>query len=147
MLNPPTPMSQAEIDELLARDVLARLATIDRHGFPHVTPMWFGWHDGAVLMTSLADRPHLRRLEHNPHAGVCVDVEDPFLPDGGRPNRQVRVFGLAEMFPDEGSKWTDAITHKYVHGPAAAARVAETATQDRVVISLRPTRLLAVSSV
>ncbi|HUA46071.1 MAG TPA: pyridoxamine 5'-phosphate oxidase family protein [Solirubrobacteraceae bacterium] len=80
-------MSADEIDALLAAAVPARLATIDRDGFPHVTPLWFIWADGTFYLTSIADRPHPRRLEANPRAGICVDVEEPERDDGQRPNR------------------------------------------------------------
>jgi nitroimidazol reductase NimA-like FMN-containing flavoprotein (pyridoxamine 5'-phosphate oxidase superfamily) len=34
------PLTEEEIDGLLARDVVARVATIDASGYPHVTPLW-----------------------------------------------------------------------------------------------------------
>lgn len=37
----PRPLTQAEIDELFHGDHLARLATIDAAGYPHVTPLCF----------------------------------------------------------------------------------------------------------
>lgn len=75
MLNAPRSLQPAEIGQLLARDVVARLATIDSNGFPHVTPLWFLWAEDAFWMTSLPDRPRLRRLAGNPKAGICIDTE------------------------------------------------------------------------
>jgi nitroimidazol reductase NimA-like FMN-containing flavoprotein (pyridoxamine 5'-phosphate oxidase superfamily) len=37
------PLREEEIAGLLARDVVARVATIDADGYPHVTPLWFLW--------------------------------------------------------------------------------------------------------
>ncbi len=62
-------MSDPEIEALLALEVPARVATLDRDGFPHVTPLWFVWSGGAFYMTSLYDRPHLNRLRRNSRAG------------------------------------------------------------------------------
>jgi nitroimidazol reductase NimA-like FMN-containing flavoprotein (pyridoxamine 5'-phosphate oxidase superfamily) len=101
MLKPPRPLQAGEIEQLLTRDVTAHLATLDSDGFPHVTPLWFVWAEGAFYMTSITDRPHLHRLQRDPRAGVCVDVEDPA--DGQRPNRQVRAVGTAELFADVGA--------------------------------------------
>lgn len=84
-------MTAHEIDALLAAAVPARLATIDSGGFPHVTPLWFIWTDGAFYLTSISDRPHLRRLAANPRAGICVDIEEAERDDGQHPNRQVRA--------------------------------------------------------
>lgn len=140
-------MTADEIDALLSAAVPARLATIDRDGFPHVTPLWFIWADGAFYLTSISDRPHLRRLAGNPRAGICVDVEEPERDDGQHPNRQVRAIGIAELSPDRDGIWTARVTDKYVRGPAAAAMRASRVADQRVVIRLRPDRLVAVASV
>lgn len=141
MLRPPRRLSAEEIGSLLALDVPARFATIDADGFPHVTPLWFVWDDGAFHLTSYSDRPHLRRLAGNPRAGLCIDIERPAREDGQRPNLQIRAVGQAELFDDAGGAWTRRIDEKY--GSARSpARV-----HDRVVIRLRPERLVAVASV
>ncbi len=98
-------------------------------------------------MTSFSDRPHLRRLERNPHAGLCVDAEQPQRPDGERPNQQVRAVGDAELFPDRDHAWTHRIDGRYLRGPAAEQRAAARAADERVLIRLRPVRLVAVASV
>jgi PPOX class probable F420-dependent enzyme len=147
MVRRPRPLDPAEIEALLALDIPARLATLDRDGFPHVTPLWFLWSDGAFYMTSIADRPHLRRLAANTRAGVLVDAEDAERDDGQRPNRQVRAIGEAEVFRDSDAEWTTRITEKYVRGPGAAASTASRAADQRVVVRLRPARIVAVASV
>jgi nitroimidazol reductase NimA-like FMN-containing flavoprotein (pyridoxamine 5'-phosphate oxidase superfamily) len=147
MVKRPRPLDPGEIEALLALDVPARLATLDHNGFPHVTPLWFLWADGAFYMTSIADRPHLRRLAGNPRAGLLIDTEDPERDDGQRPNRQVRVIGEAEVFSDDDGGWTSRITEKYVRGPGAASSIAARAADERAVVRLRPTRVVAVASV
>jgi nitroimidazol reductase NimA-like FMN-containing flavoprotein (pyridoxamine 5'-phosphate oxidase superfamily) len=147
MINRPRRLDAREVDALLALDVPAHLATLDSHGFPHITPLWFIWDDGAFYMTSIVDRPHLRRLATNPRAGIGIDVEDPERDSGQRPNRQVRAIGTAQLFPDDNAAWTTRITQKYVQGPAAAASIASRAADARIAICLRPTRLVALASV
>jgi len=147
MLKAPRKMSADEIDALLSIAVPAHLATIDHDGFPHVTPLWFIWADGAFYLTSIFDRPHLRRLAANPRAAICVDVEEPERDDGQRPNRQVRAIGTAEMSADDDGLWTGRITDKYVSGPAAASMHAARVADQRVVIRLKPDRFVAVASV
>ncbi len=109
-----------EIEELLAVDVPAHLATIDPRGFPRVTPIWFVWADGAFYMTSVEGQPHLRNID-----------------------RQVKGYGEAELFPDEAGEWTRRITLKYIRGEAADATAARRAAMPRVVIRLRPLRMTA----
>ena len=146
MIKRPRRLEESEIEALLALDVPAHLATLDRDGFPHVTPLWFIWEDGAFHMTSVADRPHLRRLAADPRAGLGIDVEGLERADGQRPNRQVRAVGNAELFPDQQGTWTIRITEKYLRGPGAAASAASRAADQRVVIRLRPAKLVAVGS-
>lgn len=147
MLKCPRRLAPNEIESLLARDVPAHLATLDRHGFPQVTPLWFVWENGAFFMTSIADRPHLSRLSRNPRAGLSIDVEEPERDDGQRPKREVRAVGDAELLVDRDAKWTGRITEKYVRGPAATEVIAARAADDRIVICLRPATLVAVASI
>ena len=147
MVKRPRRLAPGEIDTLLELDVPARLATVDRYGFPHVTPVWFVWADQKFVMTSIGDRPHLRRLAENPRAGLCIDIEDPERADGERPNRQIRAIGEAELFPDQGAQWTTRITEKYVRGVSASRTIAARTADDRVVISLTPIKLVALGSV
>lgn len=147
MIRPPRDLTANEIDALLGADVPARLATLDREGFPHVTPLWFVWSDGAFYLTSFPDRPHLRRLGRNPRAGICIDVEQPERDDGERPNRQIRAIGSAELFADDHGLWTRRITRKYAKGQMAPAREGQRAAQPRTVIKLVPVRIVAVASV
>jgi hypothetical protein len=89
----------------------------------------------------------LRRLAANTRGGVLVDAEDAERDDGQRPNRQVRAIGEAEVFPDSGRQWTTRITEKYVRGPGTAGSIASRAADQRVVMRLRPARIVAVASV
>jgi hypothetical protein len=143
----PRRLSTAELEELLAADVPARLATIDADGYPHVTPLWFLWADGAFHMTSFEGRPHLQRLELNVRAGLCVDVEAGERADGERPNRQVRAVGHAETFVDIDGGWTERITRKYVTGPGLSVQLERRLSAERIVIRLEPRTLLAIASV
>ena len=147
MVKRPRRLDADEVDALLALDVPARLATLDRKGFPHITPLWFVWEDGAFFMTSIVDRPHLHRLATNPRAGLCVDVEEPERADGQRPNRQIRAIGDATLFADNRGEWTRRITEKYVRGEAAGDVVGARTADERAVICLRPTKVVAVASV
>jgi nitroimidazol reductase NimA-like FMN-containing flavoprotein (pyridoxamine 5'-phosphate oxidase superfamily) len=81
------PLREEEIAGLLARDVVARVATIDADGYPHVTPLWFLWADGAIHLASDAGRPHLARLRDNPRAGLVI----------GRGRRAARRRGAAQQ--------------------------------------------------
>ena len=124
----------------------ARLATIDPHGFPRITPLWFVWEGRGFHMTSVVGQPHLHNLERDPRAAVCVDVEQRDAIGGVRPNRQVKGSGLAELIADDGGSWTRRITLRYVPGPEGVERAALRAAMPRALIRLRPRRLIALGT-
>ncbi len=136
-------LDEREIDQLLALDFPAHLATIDPSGFPRITPIWFVWADGAFHMTSVEGQPHLRNIARDPRASVCVDTEEPESARGVRLNRRVKGQGNAELFPDDGGTWTRRITLKYIRGAEGEAAAARRAAMPRVVIRLRPPRITA----
>lgn len=139
-------LSDEEVSEMLALDIPARLATIDPDGFPRITPIWFLWEAGAFYMTSYPFRPHLRNLVRNPHAAICIDVEEHAAVGGVRPNRQVKGQGTAETFPDQDGYWTSRITLKYIQGPDAELRAEQRASKPRIVIRLVPRKLVRIGT-
>jgi hypothetical protein len=140
-------LSQREVAELLDRPVSCKLATVDDAGYPHVTPLWFLWDGEVIRMTSLWDKPHLRRLRFNARACVLVEHEEDERADGERPNRQVRLVGDVGLSDDFDGSWTRRITGRYLRGPSAELVAVRRAAGRRVVIELRPRSVVAVASV
>ncbi len=65
---------QKPIDNLLNESILARIATIDENGRPHVVPVWFGW-DGECLWISAYSSTHkVRNIQKNPWISVVIDT-------------------------------------------------------------------------
>ncbi len=93
-------LEEYEVGELLSRDVVAHLATLDSEGYPHITPIWFLWEQGVFYLTSYVGRPHLGWIVRNPRVGLGIDVEAELRADGERPNKQVRVIGDARVSVD-----------------------------------------------
>lgn len=144
----PRPLNDEEVSNLLASDTVAHLATMDASGYPHVTPLWFLWSDGAFHFTSDASRPHLARMQANQRAGLVIDLEAEQRPDGQRPNKQFRAVGDAILSPDTGAAWTRRIWDKYIVGPEARnAASAGIGDRERVLIRIVPRSIVAVASV
>ncbi len=68
----------------IAAQRVARLATADAHGRPHVVPICFAL-EGDILYTPVDEKPkrgditrirRLRNIAHQPHVQVLVDVYD-----------------------------------------------------------------------
>ncbi|MFF2554261.1 pyridoxamine 5'-phosphate oxidase family protein [Nocardia sp. NPDC058058] len=140
-------LERPEIDDLLNLDVVARLATIDAHGFPHVTPIWFCWEDDRFYLTSFATRPHLGRIIRNPKVGLVIDVEDELRPDGERPNRQVRIVGEASVSADSEGMWTRRIRSKYIDGSIAPGAAERAVGRARSLVVITPREITGVASI
>jgi hypothetical protein len=65
-------MSAAEVDEFLGAARTCRLASVGQAG-PHVTPLWFVWHEGAMWMQSLTRSQRWTDLMRDPRVAVVVD--------------------------------------------------------------------------
>jgi len=139
-------LSEDEINDLLVRDVVARIATIDASGYPHVTPLWFLWSAGAFYLTSDVGRPHLARLHANPRAGLVIDVEGERRADGERPNSQVRAVGDASLIADAGGAWSRRIWDKYDAGNGGQDWAERLRDRHRMLIRIVPSQIVAVAS-
>ena len=70
-------MTDQELEQFLREPNLAKLATIDRDGTPHLVPIWY-LHDGhnLVIVTNPASRK-VRNIRRDPRVTVCVDRATP----------------------------------------------------------------------
>jgi PPOX class probable F420-dependent enzyme len=70
-------MDQSEeekfIEDFLARPLIARIATVNQNGQPHVVPVWFGWDGKAIWVSSFASTRKNKDLEHNPRVSIVID--------------------------------------------------------------------------
>jgi nitroimidazol reductase NimA-like FMN-containing flavoprotein (pyridoxamine 5'-phosphate oxidase superfamily) len=91
-LKPLTPEKQSLVDAFLAAPHIARLATADAAGAPHVVPVWYGWDGSALWVSSFANTRKISQIEHNPAISVAIDLVDA---DGT--TRAVILEGSAEL--------------------------------------------------
>lgn len=83
-----------EARDLLTRDPrVGHLATCDG-GDPHVAPLWFVVHDGAIELTTTGRK--LENLRRNPRVALSVQAGEPADPDWG-----VTVRGTATVLDEE----------------------------------------------
>lgn len=133
-------LTTSEIADLLACDVSACLAFVDRAGYPRQVPCWFLWDGEAFYVTSLAEKFHVKRLQSDARASICVEVEE--RSPQGRSNRQVKGVGEVEVFSDADGAWSKRIREKYL----GAMMLRGGSIASRVVLRLKPTRLVAHGS-
>jgi hypothetical protein len=66
--HPQVEMTKEEIDDFLSGRWIARLATIGRDGYPHVTPLWYYW-EGKCLYPALTRNRFLENLDFRAQSG------------------------------------------------------------------------------
>lgn len=89
-------LTEAELDAFLGEQRTLRIATVDDEGVPHVVPLWFVWHEGAVWLNSLARSRRHAHLRTGRPVGLVVD-------DGERYEelRGARMSGIPEVVADD----------------------------------------------
>jgi PPOX class probable F420-dependent enzyme len=95
------------VRELLDRSRVARLATADRHGRPHVVPLCYARVGGAIVFV-VDDKPkragkllkRMRNISENPAVALVVDVYD----EDWRRLEYALVHGQAEVVRDPGEQ-------------------------------------------
>jgi PPOX class probable F420-dependent enzyme len=83
--DPSTPLRGAGVlrdplvAELLAKRLVATLATIDAEGMPHVVPMWFAVDGDAIVLATSSTSRKLRNLARDPRATFTIHDSRPGL--------------------------------------------------------------------
>jgi nitroimidazol reductase NimA-like FMN-containing flavoprotein (pyridoxamine 5'-phosphate oxidase superfamily) len=63
-----------ELDDLLRTERTMRAGTVSPDGWPHVVPLWFVWHDGAIWVNNLRRSKRSRDVEAGSKVALCVDT-------------------------------------------------------------------------
>lgn len=71
-------MTSEEIEEFLSGEHTCRVGTVGERG-PHVTPLWYLYHDGAVWLYSITGSQRWKDLEADPRIAVLVDAGTEYL--------------------------------------------------------------------
>ncbi|MBO3749005.1 PPOX class F420-dependent oxidoreductase [Streptosporangiaceae bacterium NEAU-GS5] len=108
-------------------------ATIDPHGRPQMTGVWFVNDEDAIRMSVTDTRKKTRNLQRNPACTV-------YIVDPQNPLRYLEIRGDAEVIPDDDFEFADRMGVKY----NADVRKMTPPDQKRVVLALRPVHVNAV---
>jgi PPOX class probable F420-dependent enzyme len=129
------PLTQPELDAFLQqRGILCRIATVQADGAPHVTPVWFIFEGGEVLITPRKESSWLANLRREPRVALTIDEE-------AGPYRKVTVQGAARIVHDVGEDdaWRDLyyrIAERYVPPEGARRYIESTIDQPRALIAV-----------
>ena len=116
-------LDRSEIEAILRRAVVCRLALADENG-PYVVPLCFGYHDNSLYFHTAKEGRKLDMLKKDNR--VCFEVDvDPALKKGDRPCRWTMgyqsVIGFGNAFvvesPEHRREGLDVIMAHYGGAP------------------------------
>jgi hypothetical protein len=126
----------SRLEKFLEPSMIAVVATVGRTGMPQLTPNWYRFASGTLTMSTTKERIKYRNLSRDPQMAVCIY-------SGTDAGRYAAITGKAEISDDE-SIWSEtrAIIERYVTPEGVEDRMRLLRTQDRVIISLTPERVV-----
>ncbi|MDZ4764090.1 MAG: pyridoxamine 5'-phosphate oxidase family protein [Chloroflexota bacterium] len=68
-------LTPEELAAFLASPVVARIATVDEHGFPYITPIWQEWLDGAMYIIPREKTAFVKHLKNNPKVAISCALD------------------------------------------------------------------------
>ncbi|KOG87110.1 pyridoxamine 5-phosphate oxidase, partial [Streptomyces varsoviensis] len=71
-------MSEAELDAFLAEQRTCRVATVGRDGRPHVSTLWFAWHEGSLWLYSVTRSKRWADLRRDARIAVVIDAGEEY---------------------------------------------------------------------
>jgi len=95
-------LTNEEIEELLRREGLVRVATTGEDGFPTLVPVAFLYRDRQILLTARARVAWVTNLRRDPRVCACID-------EIAYPLRKVTISGRARILfePGRDDEWRD----------------------------------------
>jgi nitroimidazol reductase NimA-like FMN-containing flavoprotein (pyridoxamine 5'-phosphate oxidase superfamily) len=129
-------MSEEQVAEFLATDVLCRLGCLDDEGWPYVVPIWFQYKDGGVYLIARERSVWADYLKRDPRCFLAMDETGA--------QRKVLMKGTAELVEDAnvGGKWVaiaEEMSLRYL-GPNGPKYLVPTLNEPRILFFVRPVK-------
>jgi PPOX class probable F420-dependent enzyme len=131
-----TPEDTRRLEAFLKPSHIVVVATIGRNGTPHLTPNWYAYANGTLMISTTKERVKYRNLTRDNRMTVCIYSEP-------RAQDYVTLWGRVTI-RDDASIWPDTCTivERYVPAQDVAARLQQLRTQNRVLLDFKPERVL-----
>ncbi len=127
-----------EAHTLLARPVLASLATLSKDGSPQITPLWIDVDGDNLVVNTAQGRVKANNMARNPKVAVSVvDPDDPY--------NVIALHGeVVDITADGADEHIDALAKKYLGVDSypmrrpGEVRLKFTIRPDRIVMQPQP---------
>ena len=134
MSTTPTVEIPATHRDLVDQPTYAVFTTLTPAGVPHSSVVWHRYEDGLLKLTVTTDRQKYKNVSANPNVNLTVvDPAGPF--------RYLEVRGVVDSIePDPDYTFRNGLSERYLGNPEYPFA---TGPEDRVVIAVRPTKVVA----
>lgn len=122
-----------KVAQLIERERVCRVATVNENGMPHLVPVCAVLANGRIYFASGNDARKVKNLEKNPQVAVTVDLYS----DDWAHIKGVMVQGTVKLFA-RGPRFRKIRDLLYVKYPQYRTDAA-LATSDSVVVEVTPT--------
>lgn len=127
-------LTKNQLDQLLARPLLARVATIREDGWPYVAPMWFAREDNNIIVIGRKHSRWVKNILKNPRVSLVIDDPHP-------PQPKVHVTAEAKVIegPVVNGKWVEiarAMATRYFGKEVGPTYLGGTIDQPRYMIAI-----------
>ena len=140
-------LTKDEIDQFLAGNSLARLATIKADGAPYVVPVWYHWDGNALWFIGRERSAWCKYIADDPRTAVVIDSEHSDPDESGKRVEIPKVVmeGHSEIVeePNVGGKWVaiaEQMSYRYL-GPNGPTYLTSTINQPRWLIKMTPSNI------
>ena len=139
-----TALSPAELDDLLQRPILGRLATVRADGWPSVVPVWIEWDGTRAWVIARAASRFVDDVREEPRVCLSVVADDD-------PDRRAQLFCRATIVGDAGPLQGETLAMarrmalRY-EGETGLRYIDESMAWPRVLLGLEPERVVSWAS-
>ena len=100
-------MNEEQLINFLSQKHLISLATINKEGYPDLTPLWFEWDGESYWVNTPAKNRKVRNIRANPKVGFTIASED-------QPYAAIVGYGDAELVDEGNFERTRKLAEKYL---------------------------------
>jgi PPOX class probable F420-dependent enzyme len=92
----------AKVQSFLGGKHFAKLATLMKDGRPQLTPIWYMYEDGKLIVNTTEDRVKYRNMKRDPRVSLLIDDGYPYVSIWGKariaternPNKDIETLAI-----------------------------------------------------
>ena len=132
-------LNDQELEQFLARPLLARFGTHNEDGTIHIAPLYYLYDQGVFWFGTQEVSRKIRNIRRDERVTVMIDSPEPVL-------QSVLIYGTAQLDYDDLVTKRVRIVERYFDSPENASSFVERLTKawKTVIIRVQPTQMVSI---